>query len=68
MTATINPIPEVRKIGRSYFICANKSTLSRYRSEAQAVAELANNRAFYEYWAGSVGVSIENTEPVTILA
>ena len=59
---------EVRKAGRSYSICAGKSVFSSYRSEALAIAELASNRAFYEYWAGSVGVSIENTEPVTIFA
>jgi hypothetical protein len=64
---TTTPL-EVRKFGRSYAICAGKSVLSRYRSEALAIAELASNRAFYEYWAGSVGVSIENTEPITILA
>jgi hypothetical protein len=65
MTAAIL---EVRKLGRFYSICAGKSVLSRYRSEAQAIAELASNRAFYEYWAGSVGVSIENIEPRTIWA
>jgi hypothetical protein len=59
---------EVRKAGRSYSICAGKSVFSSYRSEALAIAELASNRAFYEYWAGSVGASIENTEPVTIFA
>lgn len=55
---------EVKKISRSWCICAGVSILGKKRTEEAARSELANNRAFYEYWAGSAGVSIENTPAV----
>jgi hypothetical protein len=60
------PSLEVRKVGRSFAICAGKSILRRFRSEFAAVADLEANRALWSYWAGSVGVAAENAEHVTI--
>jgi hypothetical protein len=59
---------EIRSVGRSFAICAGKSILGRFRAEAAAVAELERNHAFWSYWAGSIGVSVENAEHVTIWA
>ncbi len=65
---TIAPALEIRKMGRSYAVCAGKSVFRRFRSEAAAIADLQANRALWAYWAGSVGVSVENAECVTIWA
>jgi hypothetical protein len=62
------PALEIRKVGRSYAVCAGKSVFCRFRTEAEAIAELQANRALWTYWAGSVGVSVENAEWVTIWA
>jgi hypothetical protein len=64
MTAT--PALEVRKVGRSFAICAGVSVLSRFRAEACAVAELEARKAFYAYWAGSASVSAENSPAVVV--
>jgi hypothetical protein len=65
---TIAPALEIRKMGRSYAVCAGKSVFRRFRSEAAAIADLQANRALWAYWAGSVGVSVENADWVTINA
>ena len=59
---------EVRKVRRSFCICAGTSVLRRFKAEAQAVAELKLNRSLYEYWAGSASVSVDNAPKVTIYA
>lgn len=61
MTITA-PVLEVRKIKRSFCICAGVSVLGRFKTEDQALAELNSRRSFYEYWAGSMGVSVENSD------
>lgn len=65
---TTAPALEIRKIGRSYAVCAGKSVFRRFRSQAAAIADLQANRALWAYWAGSVGVSVENADWVTINA
>jgi hypothetical protein len=65
---TAAPSLEVRKIGRSFAICAGKSVFRRFRSEAAAIADLEANHALWSYWAGSVCVSVENAEWVTVNA
>jgi hypothetical protein len=63
---TAAPSLEIRKIGRSFGICAGKSVFRRFRTEAAAIADLKTNRALWTYWAGSVCVSVENAEWVTL--
>ena len=53
---------EVKKIKRSWCVVYGKSTLGQFRSEIAANKSLEQDREFYEYWSGSAGVSIENTE------
>jgi hypothetical protein len=62
------PSLEIRKIGRSFAVCAGKSVFRRFRTEAAAIADLEANHALWSYWAGSVGVSVENAEWVTVNA
>ena len=51
----------------SWAIFAGVSELSRpFKSIDLALDELKTNRSHYEYWAGSAGVSVENTTPVII--
>jgi len=65
---TTAPALEVRKVRRSFCICAGASVLRRFNTEAQAMAELRSSRSFYEYWAGSVSVSVDNAKKVTVYA
>jgi hypothetical protein len=65
---TVAPALEIRRIGRFYAVCAGKSIFRRFRTEAAAIADLEVNHALWTYWAGSVGVSVENAECVTIWA
>jgi hypothetical protein len=65
---TTAPALEIRRIGRSYAVCAGKSIFRRFRTEAAAIADLQVHHALWTYWAGSVGVSVENAECVTIWA
>lgn len=65
----ISALPlEIRKIGRSFAICAGCSVLARFRNEDQAVAHLATNQALYRYWADSPSVIDQNTVPRVIKA
>jgi hypothetical protein len=63
MTLTID------KTNRGWAIFSGRSQLSRnFRSFDAAQSELAKNNSFYEFWANSCGVSVDNTEPVIVYA
>ena len=65
MTEQINL--EVKRVRGWSAIYSGKSKLSRgFRDHDAANVELDNNHAFYEFWSGSAGSSIENTKPVTV--
>jgi hypothetical protein len=55
---------EVKFYRRRWRIMAGCSSLACCSSEEAAKEELAHNRAFYEYWAGSASVQAENKTPV----
>ncbi|ELW2866308.1 hypothetical protein QMI71_004727 [Salmonella enterica] len=55
---------EVKFHRRRWRIMVGCSSLASCSSEEAAKEELAKNRAFYEYWAGSASVQAENTTPV----
>lgn len=57
---------EVKKVKRSWGIYAGKSLLGKFKTEELARNKLISNRSFYEYWAGSCSVSVENTKPIII--
>lgn len=54
---------EIRIIRARHCIVVGKAVLAKFKTSDEAVASLENNRALYQYWAGSAGVSIQNTEP-----
>lgn len=60
------PALAVQQIKRSYCIVAGVSVLGKYRTEQQALDSLENNRAHFEYWAGSGGVSMQNSQAVVV--
>ncbi len=58
---------EVKKIGRSFCVVAGASVLGKFRTESAAVSSLEDDADFYEFWAGSSGVSVENTPAKVVL-
>lgn len=52
---------EIKKMGRSFCIVAGAAVLGKFPTEPQAANSLATERKTYEFWAGSAGVSIQNT-------
>ena len=54
----------VSKIKRSWCVMAGCSVLGKFKSEELALKSIDDDYDFYEYWAGSAGVLIQNTKPV----
>lgn len=57
----------IAKVKRSWCVMAGNAILGKFRTEQAASASLEDDRALYIYWAGSAGVSIQNT-PATVVA
>jgi len=60
-------VVELKCRGHRFAIVAGKSILRKFKTLNEAVAEFENNASFYQYWAGSASVSVENTAPVLII-
>lgn len=58
---------EIKKIKRIYCVVAGRSVLGKFRTLAAAEKSLADDVELYRYWAGSAGVSVDNS-PATIVA
>lgn len=54
---------KVKKIKRSWCICAGVSILGKFKTETIANEELKKGYKFYDYWANSASVISENTPP-----
>lgn len=52
---------EVKKIKRSYCVVAGSAVLGKFRTEAAANTSLVDDAELYAFWAGSAGVSVQNT-------
>ena len=66
---TTAPALEVRPAtsGKGFAVFAGRDRLSRWFYTAEvAERELTSRAAFYAYWAGSAGVSVNNTTPRVI--
>ena len=64
-----NPELEVKLYRKKYGIFAGASRLSNlFKTEKEAQEELEANRSYYEYWQGSISVSVENSEKKVINA
>lgn len=58
---------EIKKYRGKFAIFAGKSRLaSGFATAEKAQADWDNNQELYRYWAGSAGVSIENTPAVKV--
>jgi len=58
---------EVKKIGRSFCVVAGVSVLGKFRNEESAAKSLVEDFDLYSFWAGSAGVSVENTPAKVVL-
>ena len=62
---------EVAKIKRArvykYGIVAGNSILAKFKTLERAQEDLKDNASFYEYWAGSVSVSVDNSAKFTVI-
>ena len=52
---------EIKKIKRSYCVVAGSAVLGKFRTEAAAKVSLESDFDLYAYYAGSAGVSVQNT-------
>ena len=57
---------EIKKIKRSFCVVAGKAVLGKFRSESAAKASMVEDFDLYKYYAGSAGVSIQNTPAIMV--
>ena len=62
------PALRVAPLRRSFAVYAGVSPLPTHKTREAAEAALAANPAFYAYWAGSLGVSLENSPVARVIA
>lgn len=65
MSISLN-ITQVSNRGNKFAITAGKSILAKFKTIEQAKSHLEAKREFYNYWAGSVSVSLDNSKWITI--
>lgn len=59
-------ISQVSNRGNKFAITAGKSILAKFKTVDAAKKHLESKRGFYNYWAGSASVSIQNAKWKTI--
>lgn len=59
---------EIKKIKAFWAIVAGVAVLAKFKTESAATKALSDNRGFYQYWAGSISVSVQNSKTVVINA
>ena len=67
MTTTTLNIAQVSNRGNKFAIVAGNATLRKFKTVEEAQKELNKNRSFYEYWAGSVSVAVDNSKKVFVV-
>jgi hypothetical protein len=55
-------VKQVQNRGNKFGIVAGRAILARFKTQEIAEKHLAENRSLYEYWSGSVSVSVQNSE------
>ena len=63
---TLN-IAQVSNRGNKFAIVSGSSILAKFKTVEQAKKSLENQRGFYEYWAGSVSVSVDNSKKIKVI-
>ena len=60
---------EIKTYRKKFAIFAGKTRMTHLmKNEGEAISYLEKNRAILDYYAGSAGVSVENTEPIIVHA
>ena len=49
-----------------YFYCTFRTAITSHKTELEANDALINKASFYEYWAGSASVSVDNSEKTIV--
>ena len=65
MNATLN-ISQVSNRGNKFAITSGKSILAKYATVEAAKKALETKREFFNYWANSASVSLDNAKWLTI--
>ena len=65
-TITLN-IAKVSNKGNKFAIVAGASILAKFKTVEQAQKSLESKRGFYQYWAGSVSVSVDNSKKFEVI-
>jgi hypothetical protein len=68
MTNVTLNIAKVSNRGNKFAIVAGCSILRKFKTIDDARHQLETNREFYEYWAGSASVSVDNSKRIEIIA
>jgi len=63
---TLN-VAKVSNRGNKFAIVAGKSILAKYKTVDLAKAALKTKRSFFEYWAGSASVAVDNSKKIEII-
>ena len=66
MTTTLN-IAQVSNRGSQFAIVSGASVLQKFKTVQAAKNALQSKRAFYEYWAGSASVAVDNSKKIKVI-
>jgi hypothetical protein len=60
-------VAKVSNRGNKFAIVAGCSIIRKFKTVEAAKRELKENSSFYEYWAGSISVSIDNSRKIEVI-
>ena len=60
-------VAKVSNRGNKFAIVAGCSIIQKFKTVEAAKKELKENSSFYEYWAGSISVSIDNSRKIEVI-
>ena len=55
-------VAQVSRRGNKFAVVAGRSILMKFKTVEAAFSKLESHRSFFEYWANSCSVSVENGE------
>ena len=67
MTSITLNIAQVSNRGNKFAIVAGASILAKFKTVEQAKESLDSKRGFYEYWAGSASVAVDNSKKFKVI-
>jgi len=60
-------IAKVSNRGNKFGIIAGASVLRKFKTVEEAKKSLEESRSFYEYWAGSASVAVDNSKKYEVI-